>query len=89
MPSSRRGMSTASCVLLVNSQSGTTPSTWRMENHTVSKVSDKGATPFTVVVPVFAAVSKKLWPKLCVTSSTYPTIFHNNKQKNTVNEAMK
>lgn len=40
MHSNKRGMSTASCALAVSSQSETTPSIWRMENHTVNKVSD-------------------------------------------------
>lgn len=40
MPSNRRGTSTAFCALAVSSQSETTPSTWRTENHTVNKVSD-------------------------------------------------
>lgn len=41
MPSNRHGMSTAFCVLAVSSQSETKPSIWRMENHTVNKVSDE------------------------------------------------
>lgn len=40
MLSNRRGTSTAFCVLAVSSQSETTPSTWRMENHTVNEVCD-------------------------------------------------
>lgn len=43
MPSNKHGMSTASCVLPVSSQSETTLSTWRMESLTVSKVSNNEA----------------------------------------------
>lgn len=39
MPSNKHGMSTAFCALAVSSQSGTTPSTWRMESRIVNEVS--------------------------------------------------
>lgn len=48
MPSNKHGTSTAFCALAVSSQSGTTPSTWRMENRIANEVSINDSMPSTM-----------------------------------------